>query len=112
MTSEPLTNEYNPRYQIVGSLLGLNIESILKQAALSQGSSFNPECIDEALLTQILFKPPQIFSFMTNDNCKLYGMIYLPFNYEPGVKYPTVLYVYGGPRVQIITNSYKANKFL
>ena len=55
-------------------------------------------------------KPPQIFKFQTSDGCLIYGMIYLPTNYTPSVKYPTVLYVYGGPHVQLVSNSYKANK--
>jgi dipeptidyl aminopeptidase/acylaminoacyl peptidase len=66
--------------------------------------------IDENLLIQNLFRPPQVFSFETEDNVSLYGMIYFPYNYEPNVKYPTLLYVYGGPKAQIVTNSYKANK--
>lgn len=57
-----------------------------------------------------LFKPPQIFDFMTTDNCKLHGMIYKPFNYVECEKYPTLLYVYGGPHVQLVTNTYKVNK--
>lgn len=53
---------------------------------------------------------PHIFSFETSDNCMLYGMIYYPNNYVVGQKYPTVLYVYGGPHVQLVSNSYKSNK--
>lgn len=59
---------------------------------------------------QHLFKPPQLFTFQTSDNVKLYGMIYFPINYEHGHKYPTIQYVYGGPRAQIVTNAYKSNK--
>jgi len=82
----------------VGSLLNLNTESFL----LSH--------VDESVLVQQLFKPPQIFTFQTSDNLKLYGMIYMPYNFEHGAKYPTLLYVYGGPRAQLVTNAYKANK--
>ncbi len=57
-------------------------------------------------------KPPQIFKFQSSDGCSIYGMIYLPANYTPNVKYPTVLYVYGGPHVQLVSNSYKANRLL
>ncbi len=61
-------------------------------------------------LVSCLFKPPRIFEFLTEDNCKLYGMIYLPFDYVKGETYPTLLYVYGGPRAQMVSNSYKINK--
>lgn len=86
----------------ISSLLNLNIDSIL-----SANSAEN----EEAMIIKHLFRPPQMFEFLTDDNCKLYGMIYLPHNYVPGVKYPTVLYVYGGPKAQIVTNSYKATKY-
>ncbi len=79
-------------------MLNLNMDSFL----LSH--------VDESVLVQQLFKPPQIFTFQTPDNLKLYGMIYMPYNYEHGVKYPTLLYVYGGPKAQLVTNAYKANK--
>ncbi len=84
---------------MMNNLLSLNLDSHL----LSYPT-------DELTLVQHLFKSPQIFTFNTSDNCKLYGIIYVPFNYQQGVKYPTVLYVYGGPKAQIVTNAYKANK--
>ena len=64
----------------------------------------------ETSLVENFFRPPQIFHFMTPDNVKLYGMVYMPFNYVAGKKYPTMLFVYGGPRAQLVTNAYKINK--
>ncbi|XP_052830441.1 dipeptidyl peptidase 9 [Octopus bimaculoides] len=58
------------------------------------------------------YQPPILFDFMTEDGCQLYGMCYKPYNMEPGVKYPTVLFVYGGPQVQLVNNSFKGLKFL
>ena len=96
--SSSLSAELNPN-GMIATLLNLKIDSSLL------GS-------DEATLINHLFKPPQIFTFKTSDGCKLYGMIYLPRNYEHGVKYPTIQYVYGGPHVQIVSNSYKSIKYL
>ena len=31
----------------------------------------------------------------------MYGMMFKPPNIEPGVKYPTLLFLYGGPHVQV-----------
>lgn len=84
----------------INSLLNLNLDSIWQ----------NGQSVDESVLSSVLFGPPQIFSFETDDHCKLHGMLYLPFNYQPGVRYPTVLYVYGGPKAQIVTNAYKSGK--
>lgn len=58
------------------------------------------------------YQPPKLFDFMTDDGCQLHGMYYEPHNMEPGVKYPTVLFVYGGPQVQLVNNSFKGLKFL
>jgi len=38
---------------------------------------------------------------------KLYGMIYKPHNTVPGKRYPVVLNVYGGPELQLVSNSFK-----
>lgn len=56
------------------------------------------------------YQPPKLFDFMTDDGCQLHGMYYEPHNMEPGVKYPTVLFVYGGPQVQLVNNSFKGLK--
>lgn len=107
-------NELKGNYATVNSLLGLNLDTfVLNNSPAGVGAAPNETTIaDESAIVQHLFKPPQIFSFETDDGCKLYGMIYMPFNYEHGVKYPTVLYVYGGPKVQLVNNSYKSNKYI
>ncbi|XP_074661290.1 dipeptidyl peptidase 9-like [Tubulanus polymorphus] len=55
---------------------------------------------------------PELFDYMSKAGHKAYGMIYKPHNYIPGHRYPTVLYVYGGPQVQLVTNAYKGARFL
>lgn len=85
---------------LLNNALRLNMETFL----MGQNAT-------ESSIVSTMFKPPEIFNFMTPDNCKLYGMIYKPFNYVEGEKYPTLLYVYGGPHVQLVTNTYKVNKF-
>lgn len=95
--------ELNSYYTSVNSLLGLNLDALAVSNPLLDNNF--------AVVVQHLFKPPQIFTFTTDDGCKLYGMIYMPHNYEHGNKYPTMLYIYGGPKVQLVNNSYKANKY-
>ena len=100
----------------LGQSVAINLE--LKFSCVMMSNAFNLN-IDAALLNSavsdndlvsLLIRPPTIFDFKTPDNCKLYGMIYKPYNYVPGEKYPTLLYVYGGPRAQLVTNSYKISK--
>uniref|UniRef100_A0A663EPU8 dipeptidyl-peptidase IV n=1 Tax=Aquila chrysaetos chrysaetos TaxID=223781 RepID=A0A663EPU8_AQUCH len=45
--------------------------------------------------------PPEVFSFESSTGFTLYGMMYKPHNLQPGKKYPTVLFIYGGPQVAI-----------
>ncbi|KAJ8913762.1 hypothetical protein NQ315_002442 [Exocentrus adspersus] len=42
----------------------------------------------------------------------LYAMVFKPHNFEPGRKYPTVLNVYGGPEVQLVSNTFKGMRQL
>ncbi|KAL7980195.1 hypothetical protein Chor_001463 [Crotalus horridus] len=45
--------------------------------------------------------PPEIFSFDSSSGFVLYGMMYKPHDLQPGKKYPTVLFIYGGPQVAV-----------
>ena len=102
-TESSIIDSTNSKYLpllIVNSQLNLNLDALLLAGP-----------IKESHLISMLFRPPELFSFEIESNCKLYGMLYMPINYEPGVKYPTVLYMYGGPKAQLVTNAYKANKF-
>uniref|UniRef100_H9GKV8 Dipeptidyl peptidase 9 n=1 Tax=Anolis carolinensis TaxID=28377 RepID=H9GKV8_ANOCA len=56
--------------------------------------------------------PPEIFHFRTQSDVELYGMVYKPHDLQPGKKHPTVLFVYGGPQVQLVNNSFKGIKYL
>ncbi|XP_052268787.1 dipeptidyl peptidase 9-like [Dreissena polymorpha] len=52
----------------------------------------------------------EMFNYKSKSGHTMYGMYYRPHNYQHGVKYPTVLFVYGGPHVQLVTNSFKGLK--
>jgi dipeptidyl-peptidase 9 len=82
----------------------MNTNDVLNNELSSFGSGGGGECG--------VLKVPQLFSFYTKDNCLLYGMIYYPNDYKPGQRYPTVLYIYAGPHVQLVSNSYKQSKFI
>ncbi|KAJ7308324.1 hypothetical protein JRQ81_008859 [Phrynocephalus forsythii] len=56
--------------------------------------------------------PPEIFHFRTQSDVELYGMVYKPHDLQLGKKHPTVLFVYGGPQVQLVNNSFKGIKYL
>ncbi|KAK3095569.1 hypothetical protein FSP39_016187 [Pinctada imbricata] len=58
------------------------------------------------------YHAPELFSFRSKCGFDVHTMLFKPHNYEPGIKYPTVLMVYGGPQVQQVTNSFKGIRFL
>uniref|UniRef100_A0A8D3D6P8 dipeptidyl-peptidase IV n=1 Tax=Scophthalmus maximus TaxID=52904 RepID=A0A8D3D6P8_SCOMX len=58
------------------------------------------------------YTPPEIFSFTGKSGFELYGMLYKPHHLVPGRKHPTVVFVYGGPQVQLVNNSFKGVKYL
>jgi dipeptidyl-peptidase 4 len=48
----------------------------------------------------------EIGSIIGKDGSKLYTRLIKPSNFEPTKKYPVMVYVYGGPHAQMITNSW------
>lgn len=47
-----------------------------------------------------------IFPIRASDGTDLYCRMYKPGNFDPAKKYPVIVYVYGGPHVQLITESW------
>lgn len=52
---------------------------------------------------------PQIFRPQLPTGEVVYAMVFKPHNFQLGVKYPTVLNVYGGPEVQTVNNTFKVS---
>lgn len=48
----------------------------------------------------------EISSITANDGTKLYTRLIKPSNFDATKKYPVLIYVYGGPHAQLITNSW------
>ncbi|MBW8359352.1 MAG: S9 family peptidase [Weeksellaceae bacterium] len=47
---------------------------------------------------------------LTADNgTPLYGKIILPTDFDPNKKYPTIVYLYNGPHLQLVTNTFPAS---
>ncbi len=70
--------------------------------SLLPASASTPSCV-----------PPELFSYTnsaTGDD--MYGLLYRPHSPDPNRPHPTVLFVYGGPQIQLVTNSYKGVRLL
>ncbi|KAK8727644.1 hypothetical protein OTU49_009672 [Cherax quadricarinatus] len=50
---------------------------------------------------------PEVFTTRINSGDIIYSMVFKPHKFSPGRKYPTVLCIYGGPQVQLVTNTFK-----
>lgn len=50
---------------------------------------------------------PIIYTPKISSGDILYAMVFKPHNFKLGVKYPTILNVYGGPEVQTVSNTFK-----
>jgi dipeptidyl-peptidase-4 len=48
----------------------------------------------------------EIMKLAANDGSTLYGRLIKPSDFDPSKKYPVMVYVYGGPHAQMITNSW------
>lgn len=53
---------------------------------------------------------PELFTHEISSGHLLYAMVFKPHNFKPGRKYPTVLNVYGGPEVQLVSNTFKVSR--
>lgn len=49
---------------------------------------------------------PEFGSFETQDGTELYYRLYKPAGFDSSKKYPALVYLYGGPRVQKVTNKW------
>ncbi|SHM72151.1 dipeptidyl-peptidase-4 [Chitinophaga jiangningensis] len=57
------------------------------------------------------FKRPEIrnVTLKADDGTPLYGKLILPADFDSTRKYPTIVYLYNGPNVQLIKNTYPAS---
>ena len=50
---------------------------------------------------------PELFTYKLKSGDLVYGVIFKPDFMENGMKYPCLLDIYGGPEVQVVSNSFK-----
>ena len=55
------------------------------------------------------YDAPELFHHIIPSGEKIYGMVFKPSKMDPGAKYPVILSVYGGPEVQLVSNTFKVN---
>ncbi|XP_077524624.1 dipeptidyl peptidase 9 isoform X2 [Amblyomma americanum] len=58
------------------------------------------------------YQEPELFSHVISSGHTVFGLVFRPPRLEPQRRYPTVLTIYGGPEVQLVTNSFKGMRHL
>ncbi|MFK8282269.1 S9 family peptidase [Capnocytophaga cynodegmi] len=84
-----------------------NIDIINTESGTSQNilTAKNP-------LENISIGTTELLEIKATDGTTLYGKIHKPQNFNPTKKYPVLVYVYGGPHAQLVTNSWLADSYL
>ncbi len=54
----------------------------------------------------------ELFTLTTTDSARLSAKILKPGNFQPGKKYPTIIYAYGGPGSQLVADSWPGSRGL
>jgi dipeptidyl-peptidase 4 len=81
-------------------------ETVLRNAAGEHLAVLVPP--DRKALDMYQLPPAEIVEVKAEDGTVLYGRLIKPSNFQQGVKYPLIVYVYGGPGVQEIRNEWQA----
>ncbi|KAI1289674.1 Dipeptidyl peptidase 8 [Halotydeus destructor] len=100
-----------PRFEKMGLIVTNNFVPLSPSSPMGSPCSSPPPSLttinDRVDLLPGLPKP-ELFTYqLRNSNDLVYGVIFKPEFMENGVKYPVVLDIYGGPEVQIVSNSFK-----
>ena len=61
---------------------------------------------DRRILDNYDLRPVEVTQIKAKDGTPLYAKLVKPANFEPGHKYPLIVFVYGGPQAQSVVNSW------
>jgi dipeptidyl-peptidase-4 len=71
--------------------------------------------IDEGIipaLEEVRFVPPEFGTVVADDGEQLYSWMFRPPDFDPAVRYPVLVYVYGGPHGQTVVNKWGGSRLL
>lgn len=106
-------SESLPRFTKLGLIVSNPFISSIEMNPSSQSSSVSPSPSSLSMINEqsdLLpgLPKPELFTYQLKNSGELiYGVIFKPEFMENGVKYPCLLDIYGGPEVQIVSNSFK-----
>jgi len=62
---------------------------------------------DRSFIDEYQVQPTEIVKLAASDGTVLFGKLIRPPNFEEGRKYPLIVFVYGGPQAQTVTNAWQ-----
>jgi dipeptidyl-peptidase 4 len=65
-----------------------------------------------AELADYHLSPVEFIKFKAHDGMELNAWMIKPANFDPAKKYPALVYTYGGPHAQVVTNAWSGSTFL
>jgi dipeptidyl-peptidase 4 len=65
-----------------------------------------------AELAEYKLSPVEFLSVKSHDGMPLNAMMIKPPDFDPGKKYPVLVFTYGGPHAQVVLNAWGGNNFL
>ncbi len=104
----------NPAKHVVinGKLTKINpdiaVPPVVKRSQVVAVNSNYTHVLVESPNTLADYDRPEIrnITLTANDGTPLYGKLVLPVNFDAKKKYPTIVYLYNGPHVQLIKNTF------
>ena len=72
----------------------------------TNGKMAKPLITSKEKLDDYVIGQTEIGTIKANDGADLYYRMIKPANFDPSKKYPVMVYVYGGPHAQMVTNSW------
>ncbi len=105
MHSAVLSNDGNHLYDTYSNANTPRVANIINTANLKSTNILTAE----NTLKNYLRPDIKDVTLKADDGTLLYGKMILPTNFDPNKKYPTIVYLYNGPHLQIVTNSFPAS---
>ena len=62
-------------------------------------------------ISEYAVSEPKIFTLNGEDNTELYASLIIPIDFDSTKVYPVLVYVYGGPHAQLVTNSWYFGRY-
>jgi len=92
------------------SSAGTPAQQWLRKTNGSKSLALNENKVPE--LAEYRFSPMEFLTIRSHDGADLHAWVIKPANFDPSKKYPAIVYTYGGPGVQVVTNSWGGATYL